>query len=63
VVATTKTKNGGARSDAGLDGLDLGAVIHAAVSEGARRFLEGFDEGAAAAAPKKARPKRRPAAQ
>src|SRR5690349_1058921 len=31
------------------DALDLGAVIHAAVAEGARRFLEGFDEGAAAA--------------
>ena len=35
-----------------LDGLDLGAVVHAAVSEGARRFLEGFEEGAATAAPK-----------
>ena len=42
-----------ARPGAGakLDGLDLGAVVHAAVSEGARRFLEGFEEGAAAAAP------------
>ena len=35
-----------------LDGLDLSAVVHAAVSEGARRFLEGFEEGAAAAAPR-----------
>ena len=42
-----------------LDGLDLGAVVHAAVSEGARRFLEGFEEGAAAAAPK---PRRKRAA-
>ena len=63
VMETAKTKNGGAPSETRLDGLDLGAVIHAAVSEGARRFLEGFDEGAAAAAPKKARPNRRPAAQ
>ena len=44
------------------DGLDLGLVIHAAVAEGARRFLEGFEEGAAAAAPKpKAAPKAKPA--
>lgn len=39
---------------AGLDALDLGEVIHAAVAEGARRFLEGFEEGVAAAAPAKA---------
>ena len=45
----------GAGTKAGPDGLDLGAVIHAAVSEGARRFLEGFDEGAAAASPKPVR--------
>jgi hypothetical protein len=54
-------RNGEARPGAGpsakLDGLDLGAVIHAAVSEGARRFLEGFDEGAAAAAPNSPRGK------
>ena len=30
--------------------LDLGAILHAAVAEGARRFLEGFEEGIAAAA-------------
>lgn len=50
-----------ARPGAGakLDGLDLGAVVHAAVSEGARRFLEGFEEGAAAAAPKAAPKARR----
>jgi hypothetical protein len=34
---------------AGLDGLDLGEVVHAAVAEGARRFLQGFEEAAAAA--------------
>lgn len=45
---------GGAGAKPKLDGLDLGAVVHAAVSEGARRFLEGFEEGAAAAAPKAA---------
>lgn len=54
-----KAKNGGAGPGAGArgkpDALDLGAVIHAAVAEGARRFLEGFDEGAAAAAPRPAR--------
>jgi DNA end-binding protein Ku len=32
-----------------LDALDLGEVVHAAVAEGARRFLQGFEEGAAAA--------------
>ena len=49
----------GARS-AMREGLDLGTVIHAAVAEGARRFLEGFEEGAA----KGAKPSRakRPAA-
>jgi len=36
---------------AGLAGLDLGEVVRAAVTEGARRFLEGFEEVAAAAAP------------
>jgi hypothetical protein len=45
----------GAAAGARPDGLDLGAVIHAAVAEGARRFLEGFEEGAAAAAPKPAK--------
>ena len=35
---------------AGLNGLDLGEVVHAAVAEGARRFLQGFEQGAAAAA-------------
>lgn len=39
---------------AGLDGLDLGEVVHAAVAEGARRFLQGFEEAAAAAAPPEA---------
>ena len=54
-------RNGAARPGAGADarkapdGLDIGQVIHAAVAEGARRFLEGFEEGAAAAAPKPAR--------
>jgi hypothetical protein len=49
---------------AGLDGLDLGEVVHAAVAEGARRFLQGFEEGAAAAsteAPAKPPRKRAPA--
>ena len=64
-------RNGGARPGAGAearqgpDALDLGLVIHAAVAEGARRFLEGFEEGAAAAAPTPARkrtPKAKPAA-
>jgi hypothetical protein len=32
------------------DSFDLGLVVHAAVAEGARRFLEGFEEAAAAAA-------------
>jgi hypothetical protein len=64
-----KAKNGAANPGAGQgaaakpDVLDLGAVIHAAVAEGARRFLEGFDEGAVTAAPKPARaPTERPAA-
>jgi hypothetical protein len=47
----------GARVKAKLDDLDLGEVIQAAVAEGARRFLQGYEEGAAAAAPKPARPK------
>jgi hypothetical protein len=64
----------GARK-AGLDGLDLGEVVHAAVAEGARRFLQGFEEAAAAAATDapakkhtakapaaKPRPRRKPAA-
>jgi len=29
----------------GLDGLELGEVLRAAAVEGARRFLEGFEEG------------------
>lgn len=60
-----KARNGaprpGAETRAKPDGLDIGLVIHAAVAEGARRFLEGFDEGAAAAAPKPARKRARPA--
>ena len=59
MVDKAQRDNGTARPGAGprakLDGLDLGAVIHAAVSEGARRFLEGFEEGAAAASPGPAR--------
>lgn len=51
---------------AGLAALDLGEVVQAAVAEGARRFLEGFEEGVAAAAPAKAgaptRPRRKRAA-
>jgi hypothetical protein len=51
---------------AGLDALDLGEIVHAAVAEGARRFLQGFEEGAAVAAaaetpvkkPAKPRPRR-----
>ena len=56
VIDKTKRKDG-ARPGAGakLEALELGAVIQAAVAEGARRFLEGFEEGAAAAAPKRAR--------
>jgi hypothetical protein len=50
----------------GLNGLDLGEVVHAAVAEGARRFLQGFEEGAAAASAdaqaKKPRSRRKPAA-
>lgn len=56
-----RAKNGAGRPGAAAgqkpDGLDLGLVIHAAVAEGARRFLEGFEEGATAATPKPA-PKR-----
>ncbi|MDP9423245.1 MAG: hypothetical protein M3Q19_10520, partial [Pseudomonadota bacterium] len=62
--ATTAAGHGTAK--AGLDALDLGEIVHAAVAEGARRFLQGFEEAAAvaAAAPpvKKPRPRRRPAA-
>jgi hypothetical protein len=45
----------------GLDGLELGEVLRAAAAEGARRFLEGFEEGrreAEAAAGPKVQPKR-----
>ncbi len=56
-----RTGNGAAGPGAAAgrkpDGLDLGLVIHAAVAEGARRFLEGFEEAAVAASPKPA-PKR-----
>ncbi len=65
--ATTAAGRGTAR--AGLDALDLGEVVHAAVAEGARRFLQGFEEGAAAAsasaeapAKKSARPRPKRAA-
>jgi hypothetical protein len=52
----------GARK-AGLNGLDLGEVVHAAVAEGARRFLQGFEEGvAAASADAPAKPARKRAA-
>ena len=54
-----QARNGAAGTGDRKDGLDIGAVIHAAVAEGARRFLEGFEEGAAAQA-KPAR-KRKPA--
>ena len=50
---------------AGLDALDLGEVVHAAVAEGARRFLQGFEEAAAAASakpPSKAPAAKKPAA-
>lgn len=49
-----KATRPGASPGSKPDGLDLGLIIHAAVAEGARRFLEGFEEGAAAAAPKPA---------
>ena len=55
-----RARNGDARAGGRKDGLDIGEVIHAAVAEGARRFLEGFEEGAAAQV-KPAR-KRKPAA-
>ena len=44
----------------GLDGLELGEVLRAAAIEGARRFLEGFEEGqrTARAPAKPARPAR-----
>ena len=44
--------------------LDLGEVLRAAAAEGARRFLEGFEEGQREARPAKAagaKPKRRKA--
>ena len=47
--ATTAAGPGTAK--AGLDALDLGEIVHAAVAEGARRFLQGFEEGVAAASP------------
>ena len=50
-----RSRNGAAQAGERQDGLDLGAVIHAAVAEGARRFLEGFEEGGAG----KARPARK----
>jgi hypothetical protein len=58
VIARGKAANGGDdRAKASLNGLDIGTVIHAAVAEGARRFLEGFEEGAAAGAkPARKRP-------
>jgi hypothetical protein len=54
-----QARNGPARAGDRKEGLDISEVIHAAVAEGARRFLEGFEEGAAA----QARPtrKRKPA--
>ena len=65
VIDRAKPGNGESRPGAGaktkLDGLDLSLVIHAAVAEGARRFLEGFEEGATAASPKAARAKPQPA--
>ena len=49
----------------GLDGLELGEVLRAAAVEGARRFLEGFEEGqrasgASAKAAAAAKPARSP---
>lgn len=61
VIDRPRPGNGAARPKDKLDGLDIGAVIHAAVAEGARRFLEGFEEGAAAEA-KPAPARRKPAA-
>jgi len=57
----------GKKIKAGLDKLDLTEVVRAAAAEGARRFLEGFEESkpapapAPAPAPRKriARPKQR----
>lgn len=46
---------------AGLNGLDLGEVVHAAVAEGARRFLQGFEEAAASAASAADTPAKKPA--
>lgn len=51
---------------ADLDALNLGEVLRAAAVEGARRFLEGFEEGRAkktegTQAPKRGKPSARPA--
>ena len=46
--AAARTMVGKARS-AESDAADLGAVLSAAVAEGARRFLQGFEEGKAGA--------------
>ena len=44
------------------DAADLGAILSAAVAEGARRFLQGFEEGKQEAEGKTAKtPPRRPA--
>lgn len=44
---------------ADIDALNLGEVLRAAAVEGARRFLEGFEEGRAKKAEETAAPKRR----
>jgi hypothetical protein len=44
-----------------LDSLDLGEIMRAAAAEGARRFLEGFEEPRAAGG--RARPRPRPKAK
>jgi len=46
--ATAADRPAPGTTKAGLGALDLGEVIHAAVAEGARRFLQGFEEVAAA---------------
>lgn len=52
VRASGSTGGGASRpARASLAALDLGEVVRAAVTEGARRFLEGFEEVAVAAAP------------
>jgi hypothetical protein len=58
-AAAGRTAPGAAK--AGLGALDLAEVVHAAVAEGARRFLQGFEEGAAAVAAE-AVPARKPRA-